>query len=170
MNKHRIVNSRLRHRRQIVVDRDNINKQRADYSYAGFWMRFWAFLLDLLTVFALNGLLVHPLLAMTSIDALFPAAFTAETLLTAIVFFLYFAIMTKKYGQTIGKMVFGLEVITAEEGELTWTQIIFREGIGRFLHQAFFLFYTLYVMVAFTGKKQGLHDFIADTYVVLERK
>jgi uncharacterized RDD family membrane protein YckC len=77
--------------------------------------------------------------------------------------------MTKYYGQTIGKMVMGLRVVSATNNQLSWSQIVFREGVGRFLQQAFFFLYTIYVMVAFTNKKQGLHDKIADTHVIFER-
>ncbi|WP_100405117.1 RDD family protein [Bacillus solitudinis] len=136
--------------------------------FAGFWMRFWAFLLDLIIVFSLNGLLVYPLLRLVGIGQvtfIFPLA----TLLSGVVFFLYFAIMTKYYGQTIGKMVFGLRVVTVDGQLLSWQQIFFREGIGRFLHQAFFLFYAIYLTVAFTTKKQGIHDMISDSFVIYER-
>ncbi|NEU29904.1 RDD family protein [bacterium LRH843] len=128
-------------------------------------MRFWAFLMDLLVVFSLKGFFVYPLIRMTGLTQwIIPA-----TLSTAL-FFLYFAVMTKKYGQTIGKMIFGLKVIGIDGCGLSWSQIIFREGIGRFIHQVFFILQLLYVTVAFTGKKQGLHDMIADTYVVYERE
>lgn len=29
--------------------------------YAGFWMRFWAYLLDLLVVGSINRLIIHPI-------------------------------------------------------------------------------------------------------------
>src|SRR5690606_40751242 len=50
---------------------------------------------------------------------------------TGIVFYLYFILLTKFFGQTLGKMVFGLKVIPIEGDKLTWGTIIFREGIGR---------------------------------------
>lgn len=172
----RVVNGRLRNR---VVDVrhqeenpvDNKEQTLPRYQFAGFWMRLWAFLLDSITVFALNGMLIYPLLTITGIgEWITIASYSGEALLSALVFFLYFAIMTKKYGQTIGKMVFGLRVISKDGDELSWSQIIFREGVGRFIHQVFFLLQALYVAVAFTAKKQGFHDMIADTYVIHERE
>ncbi|MDT8859386.1 RDD family protein [Alkalihalobacillus sp. MEB130] len=173
----RVVNGRLRNRvisQNVEVPLHVAQEEESHvvptYYYAGFWLRFWAFLLDMLVVFSLNGLLVYPLLRVTGVDGLLSiASFSFESVLTAIVFFLYFAIMTKLYGQTIGKMVLGIRVISLNSQELNWTQIIFREGIGRFIHQAFFLLYAIYTMVAFTQKKQGLHDIIADTIVIHER-
>ncbi|MCL7747810.1 RDD family protein [Halalkalibacter alkaliphilus] len=172
----RIVNSRLRNRKvQDIHSPPEINKdgEKAETSlyFAGFWMRLWAFLLDMITVFSLNGLLVYPLLRLTNVNGLLSLGpFNLETVLSAVIFFLYFAIMTKIYGQTIGKMIMGLRVISLKNDELSWTQIIFREGVGRFIHQSFFLLYAIYVMVAFTTKKQGLHDVIADTCVIHERE
>ncbi|WP_227936590.1 RDD family protein [Alkalihalobacillus deserti] len=173
----RVVNSRLRNRvkKTQIADASNALPVSEEvfsptFYYAGFWMRLWAFLLDLITVFSLNLLLVSPLVRLTNINGLLSLGrYSFETFLGAVVFFLYFAIMTKLNGQTIGKMVMGIRVISANDDELKWTQIVFREGIGRFLHQAFFLLYAIYVMVAFTEKKQGLHDVIADTFVIYDR-
>ncbi len=166
VKKQRIVNHRLRGRllqtREIVTEvKEPLSVQ--NYHYAGFWVRFWAFLLDLITVAALNGITINPLMRLLAIGD--PRI---ETVLSALVFFLYFAIMTKKYKQTVGKMVFGIKVISNSKVELTWGQVFFREGVGRLLHQIFPLFYLFYVVVAFTGKKEGLHDMIADTHVVHE--
>ncbi|GAE34147.1 RDD family protein [Halalkalibacter akibai] len=170
----RVVNNRLRHR--LKPNRENILRQSQKseeisppiYQYAGFWVRLWAFLLDLITVFSIQLLFVNPIIRYMNLSGVSLGPFTVETIFGALIFFLYFAIMTKQYGQTVGKMVLGLTVISLSEQELTWNQIIFREAIGRFIHQAFFLLYAIYVMVAFTERKQGLHDYIADTIVVHE--
>jgi uncharacterized RDD family membrane protein YckC len=148
----------------------SIEEVAPTYYYAGFWMRLWAFLLDLIAVFSLNMVFVSPFVNFTNLNGVSLGPFSFETFLGAVVFFMYFAIMTKLYGQTIGKMVMGLRVVSANTDELNWSQIVFREGVGRFLHQAFFLLYVIYVMVAFTEKKQGLHDVIADTFVVHDRE
>ncbi|KHF39306.1 RDD family protein [Halalkalibacter okhensis] len=173
----RVVNGRLRNR--MIQERyspsepsetSELENEAISLNYAGFWMRLWAFLLDLITVMALNGLIVSPFLRFTNVSGLLSIGpFNLETVLSAIVFFLYFAIMTKVYGQTIGKMVMGLRVVSSKNDELTWTQVVFREGVGRFIQQSFFLLYAIYVMVAFTAKKQGLHDVIADTFVIHEQ-
>nr|WP_285874005.1 RDD family protein [Halalkalibacter oceani] len=137
---------------------------------AGFWLRLWAFLLDLVTVYAINGLLLSPLWRFAGGGEITIASFSGQTVLTALLFFLYFAIMTKVAGQTVGKMVFGLRVVSANGQPLTWGQILFREGVGRLLHHIFFLLQVLYVTVAFTARKQGLHDMIADTFVIQEKE
>ncbi|MFC0473246.1 RDD family protein [Halalkalibacter kiskunsagensis] len=172
LKRRRLVNERLRNRIQVErpkKDQTQLDKKE-DLHFAGFWMRFWAYLLDMIVVFSVNGLLLYPLFKLTNINELHSVGFfRLETVLTALVFFLYFAIMTKIYGQTIGKMVMGLRVMSATKDQLNWSQILFREGIGRFLQQAFFFLYAIYVIIAFTNNKQGLHDKLADTYVIFER-
>ena len=74
--------------------------------------------------------------------------------------------MTKFFNQTLGKMVFGLKVLTIENKKPNWSTILFREWIGRFISGTIFI---LYLVVAFLPKKQGIHDLFADTTVIHER-
>lgn len=135
--------------------------------YAGFWMRFWAYLVDLIVVFSLTGLIVKPF---TMIDSFREATlwfWSISGLLGGVVFFAYFLFMTKWRGQTLGKMIFGLRVIRKDGERLSWSDTLIREVVGRFIHRLLFLFF-LYAVVAFTPKKQGLHDLFADTLVIHE--
>lgn len=150
------------------MDELNIQEEiiQPTYRYAGFWMRFWAYLLDLLVVSSLTSIIVIPLLKITGLQGVQLAFFSIEVILIAIVTLLYFVLLTKKWGQTIGKRVFGIKVVSKNAQQLTWSALIFREVVGRYILQAFTLSYTLYAIVAFQRKKQGLHDMIGDTYVV----
>nr|WP_225435347.1 RDD family protein [Bacillus aerolatus] len=134
--------------------------------YAGFWMRFWAYLLDLIVIGSISRLLVYPLFRAAELDTTSGELFSAINIAAAAVFYLYFILMTKRWGQTIGKMVFGLKVISLKSSDLSWQAILFREWIGRYLSATIFI---LYVLVAFLPKKQGLHDYFADTTVIHER-
>lgn len=137
------------------------------YLYAGFWIRFWAYLLDLTIIWSLKGILVKPLFRLLDLNISAGGIFTPVNIASAIVFYLYFVLMTKYLGQTIGKMVFGLKVISLkEDGPLSWSTIMFREWIGRYISATVQL---LYVVVAFTPKKQGLHDMFAETAVIHEK-
>ncbi len=140
------------------------------YRFAGFWMRFWAYLLDLLVVASINGIIVYPLVAIGDFRDVKVLFFNVEVLLVAVVTYLYFLLLTKKWGQTIGKRVFGLKVISQNHETLTWSSLIFREVIGRYLLQAFAILYILYGIVAFQKNKQGLHDLIGETYVIHDEK
>lgn len=74
--------------------------------------------------------------------------------------------MTKYFGQTLGKMIFGLKVINEYDGELTWNDLFFREVVGRFIYNVIGIMKVLYVVVAFTKEKQGIHDIVGRTRVI----
>ena len=74
--------------------------------------------------------------------------------------------MTKLCNQTVGKMIFGIRVISKDGAKLKWSTVIFREWIGRLI--SIIPFNIPYFVVAFTPKKQAIHDFIADTLVIHE--
>jgi uncharacterized RDD family membrane protein YckC len=133
--------------------------------YAGFWTRFWAYLLDLIVIGSINRMIINPVFRALDVSLIEDGIFSPVSIATAIVFYLYFVLMTKYLGQTLGKMVFGLKVVELDGKGLTWGTVIFREWIGRFISATIMV---LYVVVAFTKKKQGLHDLFADTTVIYE--
>lgn len=141
-------------------------KASVHIKYAGFWMRFWAYLIDLVVVGSIDRILINPIFRAMDIPLHESSLFAPITLATAITFYGYFVLMTKFFGQTLGKMVFGLKVIDLEGQKLTWSTVLFREWIGRFISVTVFIGYLI---VAFLPKKQGLHDLFADTSVVHER-
>ncbi len=137
--------------------------QQMPVRYAGFWMRFWAFLLDLIVVGSIERLVVNPLFRMMDISLVESNMFAPVSIASAAVFYLYFVLMTKYFNQTLGKMVFGLKVVDLHQQNLTWGTVLFREWIGRFISATVVIGY---IIVAFLPKKQGLHDLFTDTTVV----
>lgn len=137
-----------------------------DLFFAGFWMRFWAYLLDILVIASINRLIVKPVFRIADISIQGDSLFSPYTIAGAVIFYLYFILMTKYFHATIGKMVFGLKVISLKEEKLSWSTILFREGIGRYISS---FLKILYILIAFTPSKQGLHDIFADTTVIHER-
>lgn len=133
--------------------------------YAGFWTRFWAYLLDLVVIGSINRMIINPVFRALDVSLIEDSVFSPVAIATAVVFYLYFVLMTKFLGQTLGKMVFGLKVVELDGKELSWGTVIFREWIGRFISATIMV---LYVVIAFTKKKQGLHDLFADTTVIYE--
>ncbi|MCK1981725.1 MULTISPECIES: RDD family protein [Peribacillus] len=145
------------------VDDDGVKKVH----FAGFWMRFWAYLADLLVIGSLNRILIHPIFKFyEGTDDLW---FSAEGFLTGVIFFLYFVLMTKFLNQTLGKMIFGLKVVALKEEKknISWGTILFRELIGRYISKVTWIGYLL---AGLLPKKQALHDVFADTGVVLVRR
>lgn len=148
---------------------DHLERQNeTDKVYAGFWIRFWAYLLDLIVIASLNRIIVYPILKVFGLDDVSFSIFSVEAFLTTIVFFAYFVLMTKFFNQTLGKMVLGIKVTSSHGLNLSWGTVIFREVVGRFISKS--LFGLVYVWVAFSPTKQGVHDFFADTWVIHTRK
>lgn len=148
--------------KELTNDRET---KENNYYLAGFWMRSWAYLVDLIVIGSIDRLLVKSIFRLLGISLENTGMFSPIAITTALVFYGYFVLMTKFTGQTIGKMVFGLKVISLKEAKRTWGTILIRELIGRYISTTISI---LYVIIAFTSKKQGLHDLFADTTVVRE--
>jgi uncharacterized RDD family membrane protein YckC len=136
--------------------------------FAGFWMRFWAYILDLLVISSINQIIVYPIFKAFDLSIGKDSMFAPIAILTALTMYVYFVLMTKYFKQTIGKMVFGLKVVDIElSGQLSWSTVIFREVIGKFISKT--IFFIGFLVVAFSPKNQGIHDMFADTSVIMER-
>ncbi|MBA4537954.1 RDD family protein [Bacillus aquiflavi] len=143
-----------------------LQKNKQTVHYAGFWMRFWAYVVDLIVISSINGILVKPVFRMLDLPLVENKVFAPLTIATAIVFYLYFVLMTKYFGQTLGKIIFGLKVINLNGDQLSWGTILFRELVGRFISETVLI---SYLIIGFLPKKQGLHDLFSDTTVIQER-
>ncbi|ELK44024.1 hypothetical protein D478_00315 [Brevibacillus agri BAB-2500] len=91
-------------------------------------------------------------------------------LMEALFGLLYMILLTWWTGQTLGKLITGIRVISARQsrGNLSSGQVILREVIGKFLSTL--PFGLGYLWVAWNPQKQGWHDLLAKTYVVYDRK
>lgn len=169
LDKEEITTSSL-HSEEMEISKSYIEKQenklKFEERYAGFWLRFWAYLVDLIIIGSINRILIYPVLRVLDVPLHEGGIFTIVNICTAVIFYLYFVLMTKFLKQTLGKMIFGLKVVSFENEKLSWTTILFREWIGRFISASIII---LYVLVAFLPKKQGLHDIFADTTVIHDR-
>lgn len=134
-------------------------------SYAGFWIRVLAVLVDsliLLIVAVGLALIVGGILGLSGAYQTVPFSDLANRL-GLIAEWLYYTLMTSGPNQaTYGKMAVGIKV-TDESGR--------RIGLGR-ANARFWskllstlLLFIGFLMVAFTARKQGLHDKIAGTLV-----
>ena len=135
------------------------------FFYAGFWLRLFAFLVDSLVIWSLNQLIVKTLFLVLRYP-LNEEPFSAFSLSKLAVYLLYFIVVTKwTNGQTVGKIIFGIRVISFKEEKLSWGTVLIREGFGRYILKTFPF---IYLMVLFTQEKQHLADFFSDTSVVSE--
>jgi uncharacterized RDD family membrane protein YckC len=76
----------------------------------------------------------------------------------------YVVFFTGYCGQTPGKMALRIKVIRTDGSPLSYGRAFLREVPGKFISSI--LLGIGYLMVAFDGQKQGLHDKIADSYVI----
>lgn len=145
----------------------------APIRYAGFLVRVAAFLIDGVVLAAFGVLLAMAgytglRAGMMAVGHTSPieADETLLTLLTAAWFAMatvYFTILHRTYGQTIGKSLLGLRVHTIDLGEVGYLRAFFRT-ICYAASSSFFGFG--FILVALTPRKRGWHDFIAGTCVV----
>lgn len=150
----------------IPVDSFQVESSKLNFKYAGFWMRFWAYLLDLIVIGSIDRILINPVFRALDWELHAIGIFAPVSIATAVTFYAYFVLMTKFLGQTLGKMAFGLKVVDLKGKKLSWGTILFREWIGRFISTTVWI---TYIIVAFLPKKQGLHDLFSDTSVVHEK-
>lgn len=138
---------------------------RYPHKPAGFWVRFWAYLIDLLVISSISSIVIYPLFRIFGWDVQGTTWYAPIGFLTSFIFYVYFVLMTKFFKQTVGKMIFGLRVVSLKDESVSFSTILFREWIGRFFSATIL---PLYWVIGFTPRKQGLHDFIADTMVIHE--
>jgi len=137
---------------------------------AGFWIRVVAAIVDSVLVTAVEfalGLAIGLAAALLGggMDA------TGQSMI-AIVTWLFGTVLTVAYyvfftgycGQTPGKMALRIKVIRTDGMEIGYGKAALREVLGKFVSGI--LLGIGYLMVAFDPQKQGLHDKIADTFVI----
>lgn len=135
------------------------------YFFAGFWLRFFAFLVDVLCIGAISSIVINIISLVVPITA--SDSFIApDNMIRLVIYLGYFILLTKlNRGQTIGKMIFGLQVISMDTVQLSWTTVLVREGACRFILKNP-LFAVGYVVAAFTHRKQHVGDYACETAVV----
>lgn len=148
-------------------------------SYAGFWKRLMAAILDVLFVVVIGGpvsIILGLLLGaatgtiagMQDNNAFLPAFLSAVVFFIVGIFlllrFLYFAIMESSSHQaTFGKKLIGIKVTDMYGRRISFWRAALR-NLAKLLSSM--VYYLGYLMIGFTRKKQGLHDLIAGCLVV----
>lgn len=80
---------------------------------------------------------------------------------------IYFTSMLKHRGQTLGKMAVGIKVIKTDASQLGWSDSL-RRFAGYVL--SWLTLHLLFLKVAVDRHRQGVHDHMADTYVIVVPK
>lgn len=135
---------------------------------AGFWIRVVAYMFDFALLGAVQfglslliGVVIGMLGVATEGD---PAVSIVIWLFGASLSICYAVFFTGYCGQTPGKMALRIKVIHIDGRPVSYGRAFLREVPGKFISSI--LLGIGYLMVAFDSQKQGLHDKIADTYVI----
>jgi uncharacterized RDD family membrane protein YckC len=151
-----------------------------EHHYAGFWIRLFARIIDLILILATFNLFYlvdqmgadKRLWTPSGFDDVFAFGFdqlSPENILRIVFFALfpvfYYVYLHGAYGQTFGKMALRIKVLNEDGTPLDYRKAFLR-WLGYFLCDL-----TLnigYLWAAFDPRKQGLHDKVCRTVVIHE--
>jgi uncharacterized RDD family membrane protein YckC len=149
------------------------------YHFAGFWIRFAAFLIDGILVGIVGFIITLPLTFLgigsavainqndpASAMAALPTIIAAQGLgfvIRLALFIAYEAYFLSKRGATLGKVALGLKVIRTDGGPISLGLAVGR-SFGYMLSG--FILYIGFIMAGFDPQKRALHDRLCNTYVI----
>ena len=161
---------------------ETITNGQNEVRYAGFWLRFVAYLIDDLIIGFAGFLISIPFIGgivfsaigigenpespenlIKGLAGIFGSIF-GLILVVVILAWLYFALMeSSKTQATLGKMALGLKVT-----DLEGNPISFARATGRYFGKIIsgMILYIGYILAGLTEKKQALHDIIASCLVI----
>jgi uncharacterized RDD family membrane protein YckC/ribosomal protein L40E len=148
--------------------------------YAGFWVRFVAYIIDAIVLGTVTSIVTVPLfihyLGQFSDYSWLSSAASGGTLPSGFWIFygwyflasflietIYFTVAIGKWGRTLGKMALRIKVVKPDGSRVSYWRA-FGRGLAYYLNQ--FTLGFSFLIIAFTSKKRGLHDYIADTVVI----
>ncbi len=155
-------------------------------NYAGFWLRFVAYIIDYIIIQVLQSFIILPILAamgvgfamagqgidfsnmseqeMAGMIAGMFAMMGPVILLGLAILILYYAVMeSSKYQATVGKMALGLKVTDMNGNRLDFGRAFLRQ-ISKIVSGMIMM--IGYIMAGLSAKKQALHDMIAGALVI----
>ena len=156
--------------------------QTQRFHYAGFWMRFAAYLIDNIICSFIAGIVFVPVSLITGISmfSLFKNDLSEEeqvafavgiigmiaimVLIIIIIQWLYYALQESSVQQaTIGKRAMGIIVTDMDGNRITFLNATGRH-FGKIISGA--IMNIGYIIAGFTEKKQALHDIMANCLVI----
>jgi uncharacterized RDD family membrane protein YckC len=149
----------------------------AVYKFAGFWRRLVAYAIDGVIINIIFAVLLMIVLfallagAMSGVSGVRLSDMMESLSFLGLVVFTFYIVLSISYftyfhginGRTPGKMLLGLQVLSVDGNPVSFG-IAFLRSVG-YLVSA--IFYIGFIWVAFDHKKQGWHDKIAATVVII---
>ncbi len=154
--------------------------------YAGRLVRFAAYVIDLIVVLIIT-LILGALGIGGSVFDPEASSDVVASLVSALVFFGYFFVLTTTLGATLGKMALGLRVVDVNGEKASAGSVAVRELLARALGAVLaavlspifgdtganignFIGFVVVIVIVFTilfdARRQGLHDRIGGTFVI----
>ena len=138
---------------------------QVQYQYAGFWLRFVAWILDSLILVIPSGIVRGIIMGVMSAAGAPPAAtFAVGYMAQLAVGWLYFALQESSVHQaTLGKRALSLKVM-----DLNGNRLTFDRASGRYFGKLVsgIILAIGYMMAGWTQRKQALHDMMAGCLVM----
>ena len=149
-------------------------EETSEVPWGGFFRRSAAFLIDLSVLTALSFVLFyfsyvgysvglaahHQTLSEDNLDVFLLFFSTGWIALIAA----YFVLLHGMAGKTVGKWLFGLRVVSADQKPITYRQALVR-WLGALISAIFGLGF---LWILFSQEKRGWHDLLAGTWVIRE--
>jgi uncharacterized RDD family membrane protein YckC len=147
-------------------------------AYAGFWLRFVAWIIDFIVLWIVSTFITLPFVAATGFRDMilnhppqtpeeliaFMGSFSKLIILGIVIKWLYYALLESSSWQaTLGKKALGLEVT-----DMAGRRVSFGRATGRFFGKIIsaFILWIGFIMAGFTAQKQALHDMMAGCLVI----
>lgn len=147
-----------------------LNQNKQNVTFAGFFVRLSAFLIDSIIIGVFLSFIKIPafFISLVTPDLFFlnPLLFSFS-LLDIILYLIsisYFILLTYFTGATLGKKLMKIKVIKKDYEKLTILDVIYRESIARYLSTL--ILFLGYLLIGPEPQKRGLHDILCDTRVV----
>ncbi|HCT30138.1 MAG TPA: RDD family protein [Bacteroidales bacterium] len=162
------------------------NSEPNQFKYAGFWLRFAAYIIDQFVIGVAGFIIAIPIILGIvafglNLDGIrHPSDFVTHDgllmvggiiglvmlaiMISVVMKWLYYALMeSSKFGGTVGKIAVGIKVVDMEGNSVT-----FARATGRYFSRIItnMTFLIGYIIAGFTEKKQALHDLVASCLVV----
>ena len=142
-----------------------MQKKPEEYAleYAGFWIRLGAGVIDSI-ILLLVFYIVYTVISECTKTLPMPFIFILVTIfISFLIKIAYYVTFWVWRGQTPGKLIVGIKVIRTDSSPVTWPYALLRY-LGYIVSTI--IIFIGFICIAFDERKQGLHDKIADTYVV----
>ena len=147
--------------------------------YMGFWIRFAAFVVDRIIVYVIAALIAFAIGISRTSGEVDPnvqqdVVVSFETINLSFLLLIwgtsvvYGVLLTTLRGQTLGKMLLGIQVVDSSGSIPPWYRVVARELVGKFVSEV--IIWLGYLWIVFDQNKRGWHDYLGGSYVVRKRR